>query len=251
MKKVIIVDDETHCSDRLQRLIADYAPDKITVAAVCASVDDAYQAITAHKPDFIFLDVQINELTGFDLLKRFDRIDFEVVFATAYEQYAVQAFKVSAVDYLLKPVDPDDFAEMLLRLDHKLQSRTPRENLEIAADNYKNLKNGKLTIATNDGREIFDIPDIMHCEAVGNYTLFNFKSRKPHKDSRTLKRYEEVLAKQGFFRIHNAHLVNLDYIKKFENGRNSTVLLKDGTRLPVSTRRKDAFLERLRDFSSS
>lgn len=250
MRKVIIVDDEKHCSDRIEMLVANYAPSDLEIMAVCSDVDSAYEAIQKHHPDFIFLDVQINEQTGFDLLDRFDTIDFGVVFATAYEQYAIQAFKVSAVDYLLKPVDPDDFIETLSRIDQRLGSQQSVTDLEVAADNFHHLKHGKLTIATNDGKEIFDIPDIVHCEAAGNYTIFNFKNRKPLKDSRTLKRYDEVLSKHGFFRIHSAHLVNLDYVKRFDNGKNSFVVLKSNEKLPVSTRRKDDFLNALAAYSS-
>lgn len=250
MKKVIIVDDEQHCSDRLQKMISDYAPNDIEVLAVCSDIDSAYTAILQSRPDFIFLDVQINEQTGFDLLAKFDRIEFGVVFVTAYEKYAIQAFRVSAVDYLLKPIDPDDFLETLARLNALPDPPQSTKNLEVAADNFEHLKHGKLTIATHDGKEIFDISDIIHCEAVGNYTMFNFRNRKPLKDSRTLKRYDEILTKHGFFRIHNAHLINLFDVKRFENGKNSFVMLKNNDKLPVSTRRKDGFLKRLAEFLS-
>ena len=245
MIKAIIIDDEAHCINRLQTLVRDYCADEVTVLESSNDIDSAYEAITRLKPDFIFLDVQIHDQTGFDLLKRFDNIDFEVVFATAYEQYAVQAFKFSAADYLLKPVDPDDLVETITRIRQRIEANEARKNLEVISDNFNNLKHGKLTIPTSDGKEIFDIPDIIHCEAAGNYTIFNFKNRKPLKDSRTLKKYDEILVKYGFFRIHSAHLVNLDYVKRFENGKNSFVVMKDNLKIPVSTRRKEEFLKRL------
>lgn len=245
MIKAIIIDDEPHCINRLRTLIGDYCINDVAVIGWCSDIDSAYEHILLLKPDCIFLDIQIHDRTGFDLLRRFDVIDFAVVFATAYEQYAVQAFKFSAVDYLLKPVDPDDLTETVQRIKQKLSDHQVRKNLEIAADNYQNLKNGKLTIPTLDGKEIFDIPDITHCEASGNYTIFNFNNRKPLKDSRTLKRYDEILIKHGFYRIHSSHLINLSYIKRVENGRNSFVVMQDNHKIPISTRKKEDFMKRL------
>lgn len=250
MIKAIIIDDEAHCISRIQRLVADYAPDRIAIIDTCSDVDSAYRSITANDPDCIFLDVQIHDRTGFDLLKKFDKIDFSVVFATAYEQYAIQAFRFSAIDYLLKPVDPDDFVQTVARLSQRTTSEQTAVSFELASDHFHNLKNGKLAVATAEGKEIFDIPDIIHCEAAGNYTIFNFRNRKPLKDSRTLKKYDEILTKHRFFRIHSAHLVNLDYVKRFENGKNGFVVLKDNTKLPVSTRRKEDFLRCLAEMSS-
>ncbi len=250
MIRALIIDDEAHCVNRIQRLVTDYASGKIQIVGTCSDIDSAYSAIIAQKPDCIFLDVQIHDKTGFDLLKRFDRIDFRVVFATAYEQYAILAFRFSAIDYLLKPVDPDDFVQTVERL-AQTTDVNPSGSYELASDHFHNLKQGKLTIATSDGKEIFDIPDIVHCEAAGNYTIFNFRNRKPLKDSRTLKKYDEILTRHGFFRIHNSHLVNLFDVKRFENGKNSFVLLKNNDKLPVSTRRKDAFLKRLAEISTA
>ena len=250
MIRAIIIDDEAHCTSRIERLVADYAPGLIEIVDTAPDIDAAYTAINVHKPDCIFLDVQIHDQTGFDLLKRFEKIDFQVVFATAYEQYAIQAFRFSAIDYLLKPVDPDDFVQTVERLSQRTTAEPSTGAFEIASDHFQNLKNGKLTVATSEGKEIFDIPDIVHCEAAGNYTIFTFKNRKPLKDSRTLKKFDEILTKHGFFRIHSAHLVNLDYVKRFENGKNSFVVLKDNSKLPVSTRRKDDFLQRLAELSA-
>jgi two-component system LytT family response regulator len=249
MMTAIIVDDEAHCVNRIRNLVTDYCPNEITILESCSDIDSAYEAIVRLSPRFIFLDVQIHEATGFDLLRRFETVDFEVVFATAYEKYAIEAFKFSAADYLLKPIDPDDFIAMIEKLKHRIAGNEAIKNLEIVVDNFHNLKHGKLTIPTLEGKEIFDIAGIIHCEAVGNYTLFNFRNRKPLKDSRTLKRYAEILTRHGFFRIHNSHLINLDDVKRFENGKNSFVVLKNNEKLPVSTRRKEDFLKRLAEIS--
>lgn len=245
--KAIIIDDEAHCSDRLQQLLHDYCQGEVEILAVCSDVDSGEKAIREKHPDFIFLDIQIHDKTGFDLLKRFDKIDFRVVFTTAFENYALQAIKFAATDYLLKPVDPDDLKVALEKL-HKESDRTPEQNsFQLLQENIQNMRSQNRRIAVPTQTQILFIPidDIMRCESDVNYTYLHLKDKRKILVSRTLKNFEALLAPYNFFRVHNSHLVNLDYVKSYNRGKGGYVVLDDDTPIEVSSRRKDEFLQRL------
>lgn len=243
--KTILVDDEPHCISRMKMLLNDYCLNEISIVDTCMDIDSAEKSILKHKPQLVFLDVQINDKTGFDLLKRFEKIDFKVVFATAYERYALEAIKFSAVDYLLKPIDPDDLIATVQKLKNETAENENGTGYDLLFENLQSLKNRKIAVPTQT--EILFIPmdDIIHCKSDVNYTTIFLKSGKSIFVAKTLKSFESLLSPHHFFRIHNSHLVNLNCIKSYIKGKGGYVILDDGTSIDVSVRRKEEFLEKL------
>lgn len=247
MIKAIIIDDEKHCIDRLENLLKDFCQE-VKILEKCFDVDTAYEKIKTLKPDVIFLDVQIHDATGFDLLRKFDKIDFEIIFMTAFEHYAVQAFRFSALDYLLKPIDSDDLISAVEKLKTKIQGQnSSTDNFELLLQNFYNLrqKNKKITVPTIYGFEMISTQDILYCKSDVNYTTLFLKDQKSFTVARTLKEFESVLAQYDFFRINNSYVVNLDYIRSYNKGKGGFVKLENGVEIEVSSRRKDDFLIRL------
>ena len=247
MIKAIIIDDEKHCIDRLENLLKDFCQE-VKILEKCFDVDTAYEKIKTLKPDVIFLDIQINEVTGFDLLKKFEKVDFEIIFMTAFEHYAVQAFRFSALDYLLKPIDSDDLISAVEKLKTKIQGQnSSTDNFELLLQNFNNLrqKNKKITVPTIYGFEMISTQDILYCKSDVNYTTLFLKDKKNFTVARTLKEFESVLSQYDFFRINNSYVVNLDYIKSYNKGKGGFVKLENGVEIEVSSRRKDDFLVRL------
>lgn len=246
MIKAIIIDDEKHCIDRLENLLKDFCQE-VKILEKCFDVNTAYEKIKTLKPDVIFLDIQINEVTGFDLLKKFEKVDFEIIFMTAFEQYAVQAFRFSALDYLLKPVDADDLVGAVEKLKNKLGKKNTSENLELLLQNFNNFKqkNKKITIHTMHGFEVIAAQDILYCKSDVNYTTLFLKDEKMLTVARTLKEFEAVLTQYNFYRINNSYLVNLEYIKSYNKGKGGFIKLESGAEIEVSSRRKEEFLRQL------
>lgn len=246
MITAIIVDDEAHCISRLNNLLEQYCSD-VRVLANCSNIETAYDTIQELKPDAVFMDVQLNDTTGFDLLKMFDRVTFDVVFTTAFERYAVQAFKFAAVDYLLKPIDPDELVATVRRLQNSTEKNSSSEHFAALANNLKTAlqQNKKIHIPTINGFEILAVQDIIRCQSDVNYTTIYIKGSKPIVVAKTLKSFEDLLAPFNFFRVHNSHLVNLSCIKSYNKGKGGYLKLDDNTEIEVSTRRKDEFLLRL------
>lgn len=247
MINAIIIDDEQHCIDRLKGILqSDYA-NSVNLSGVFSSVVEGYKAINDLKPDLVFLDIQIREKTGFDLLREIGKINFEVIFTTAYDKFAVQAFKFSALDYLLKPVDKNDLKLALDKFKARVEKRATVNRLDVLLDNM-NLANGiskRIIVPTTGGFEIFEISEIVRCQSDINYTTLYLNNKQKLVVAKTLKEFEEMLADHGFFRIHNSHLVNMAYIKSYIKGKGGSVILTDGMEIEVSTRRKDDFLKKL------
>ena len=246
MIKAIIIDDEQHCIDRIVALLK---PFKNTVEIIesCTTVSAGIEAIESLKPDAVFLDVQIHDKTGFDVLKAIKHPAFEVIFTTAFEFYAVQAFKFSAMDYLLKPIDEDDFRLAIDKVSTKLEAKDFSKKITALLNNISKTDiQKKITIPTVDGLEFLEVSDIVRCEADINYTTIFTKDRHKLMVSKTLKYFEALLVNCNFFRVHNSHLINLDYIKKYSKGKGGYVTLTDDSVIEVSTRRKDDFLKAIR-----
>lgn len=243
--KAIIVDDEKHCRESLQSMLQMYCPD-ILIAAVCADAMAAITAIETYKPDIVFLDIEMPRMNAFDLLQKITRIDFEIIFTTAYDQYAIRAIKCSALDYLLKPVDAEELKGAIEKLKSRPRHHMEREQLQQVVTNLSDTAQNdfKLIIATLDGN-YFLLPDeIIYCEGNDNYTHFHLTKGRKLVSAKTLKEYEEMLTEQGFLRIHKSYLVNLKFAVKFSKA-NSTLILQDYTTLEVSRRKKDAVINAL------
>src|SRR6478609_313530 len=245
MIRSVIVDDELKSRESLKILLEDFC-EGVEVAALCQSVDESIEAIQQHNPDVVFLDIQLQRETGFDLLTRLKHFDFNVIFTTAYSEYAIKAFKFSAIDYLLKPIDIEELKRSLSKLEKKMGS-TITERLQQLMQNMRSESAGnfKLALPTMDGLIFVKVKNILYCEASSNYTEITMEDNKKYVVSRTLKEYEDLLGDQDFFRIHHSTLINLNAIKKYVRGDGGYVVMSNDKSLDVSKRKKEAFLSRI------
>jgi len=245
MLKSLIIDDELKSRESLRILIQDFC-ENVEVCALCQNVAEGIKAIEQYKPDVIFLDIQMQRETGFDLLNKVGEINFEVIFTTAYSEYAIKAFKFSAIDYLLKPIDIEELNAALKKVEKKLGGSISGR-LKQLMDNLKtgNVENFKLALPTSDGLIFIKVNEIVYCEASSNYTQIFMEDGKKHIVSRTLKEYEDMLIDNNFFRIHHSYLINLNLIKKYVRGDGGYVIMSNDISLDVSKRKKDAFLDRI------
>jgi len=245
MVRCIVVDDEFKSRESLKILLEDFCGNA-NVLALCQNVEEGVIAIKEHNPDVVFLDIQMQSETGFDLLTKVKPINFEVIFTTAHSDYAIKAFKFSAIDYLLKPIDIEELKKAVEKVERKLNFNISAR-LEQLVQNLKPTsgQNHKLALPTLDGLIFVKIVDIIYCEASSNYTQIFTHDGKKHVVSRTLKEYEELLADHDFFRIHNSFLINLNSIKKYVRGEGGYVIMTNDVSLDVSKRKKGAFLSKL------
>lgn len=249
MITAVIVDDEQHCIDRLQSLLQQYFKQSIAVVAACNTVEEGVAAIKAMQPQLVFLDVQVHDKTGFDLLHQLTPVNFAVIFTTAYEKYAVQAFKFSAVDYLLKPIDIDDLRMAVEKAVGAINLKQTAAKLDVLFSNMQQQENQhrRICIPVSTGLIFLQVNDIIRCESNINYTTLYTNDKKKIVAAKTLKEFEEMLADSNFCRVHNSHLVNLACISSYNKGKGGggSITLFDGSEVEVSTRRKDEFLKRI------
>ena len=213
--------------------------------ALCGNIAEATEAVKLHAPDVVFLDIQLQRETGFDLLTKLKEINFEVIFTTAYTEYAIKAFKFSAIDYLLKPIDIEELKKAVARVEKRVSNNITGRLTQLV----QNLKQGssenyKIALPTLDGLVFVKINDILYCEASSNYTQI-FTSEEKYLVSKTLKEYDDLLSDHNFFRIHNSYLININSIKKYVKGDGGYVVLNNNTSLDVSKRKKEAFLNKI------
>ena len=244
MIKSLIVEDKKGSIELLKWLLKEHCPE-IKQVETAISVREAIPAIHSFEPDLVFLDIQMPHESGFDLLTTIDKWTFEVVFTTAYNEFAIQAIRFSALDYLLKPVDAGELVKAIERFKVKRIYAPGGEEL------YKNFirnissKNKRLALPGVTDIKYVKVEDIIRLEADRNYTRFYFSDRKEFLASKTLKEYEEMLDECGFLRIHRTHLINSLYIKEYE--RDGTLILKDGSKVEVARRKKEQFLKFLKE----
>lgn len=242
MIRTVIVDDEQHCIDSLKRLIERYASN-LEIVATSRSVETALVKTKALQPALVFLDIEINNQTGFDFLESLGAYNFHVIFTTAFNEYAIKAFKYSAMDYLLKPIDKDDFIDSVSRLEKRISPLNSTQQIKILLDNLKKENHKKtINIPTTNGFEILAIENIIHCKADTSYTYIYTKN-ETLLVSKPIKHFETLLADANFFRVHNSHLININHIKSYTKGKGGFVTLSNTDTIPVSTRRKEAFLK--------
>lgn len=246
MLRAIIVDDEPKSCDTLSTMIAEFV-DGVTVVAVENGVQSAIKSINQHKPDIVFLDIEMNSETGFDLLTQMPSIDFEVVFTTAFEQYALKAIKFAALDYLLKPIDIGELEESVEKVKEKRKSKDLNQGLEALMANLKSTSSSQHQIAlpSSDGLLFVHVTDIIYCQADGPYTYFYLKDGSKVTVSKNLKEYEELLEDHYFFRVHKSYLINLKEMKRYVKGDGGYVIMSNDKEVDVSKRKKESFMSAL------
>lgn len=247
MIKAIVIDDEELGRSVLKNLIQKYCPE-ISVVGEASNIKEAKKVISETNPSLVFLDIEMPGGSGFDLLEQLKGSDFSVIFTTAYNQYAVKAFRYSAADYLLKPINIDELLIAVKKVMNPISKKTMQSSMDHLMDSYNNQgvsKNNKLALPTQEGLVFIDINDIVRCEADGKYTHCYILGGKKLYSTRSLKDFEEQLTPRGFCRIHHAHLVNLNHIKNYVKGEGGQVLMVNGDSVIVSKRKKEEFLNRL------
>ncbi|MCG8574702.1 MAG: LytTR family DNA-binding domain-containing protein [Flavobacteriales bacterium] len=249
MIRTVIIDDENPARRLLLGMLDRLPNSPIKVVGEADDVNSGVEVIQKTKPDVIFLDVQMHEGTGFDLLQKIENVDFEVVFTTAYNQYAIQAFQFSAFGYLLKPMKLDELKVVVDRLENHLQALKEGANnrVKVLMENYQDeRKIKKLIINHMKGFDVSLVEDIIRLEGDGNYTNFILTGNRKIMTSTTLGEYEELLYEHGFYRIHQSTIVNLRHITKYYKGVGGKVQMTDGEKFNVSRYRKAGFLEQFK-----
>lgn len=242
--RTIIIDDEKNARDTIRGMFEMLADD-VDIVAEADGVTSGKTAIEKYNPDLVVLDIRMKDGTGFDMLRKLTNYNFALVFLTAHDDHALEAFRFSAVDYLLKPVYPDD----LLRTIEKVrQQRIPfRDALNVLLENMQKYSAAprKIALKTVDAIHFINTDDIIHCASADNYTRFFIKNRKPLMISQSLKTFDEMFEPLGFLRIHQSHLINLAHISKIDRKGGFQVEMSDGSTIPVAVRKKDLLVSRL------
>lgn len=245
MIKAVIIDDEINNQELISNLLKSYA-ENVQVVGLANSVDSAYKAIHEHHPDLIFLDIQMPDGTGFDLLKKFDKINFKIIFVTAHQEFAIEAFKYSALDYLLKPLSPANLLAAVKKAEETMGEDELNTKLKILLNNIaepiKNKK--KIVLKTMERIYSVDLDDIIRFESDGGYTKVYLTDGKRIMVSKTMKEFDDLLLDAGFLRVHHSHLINMNHLFCFEKTEGH-VVMKDDSIVPVSNRKKDQLLELL------
>lgn len=247
MTKAIIIDDESRSRETLREMLKLYCPD-VEVVSEGMDVQSGLSAIRTHNPDLVFLDIKMPDGSGFDLLRQLMPINFKLIFITAYEEYAIKAFKFNAVDYITKPVDPDELQQAVEKATRTLDAENINVRLKQMLDDYSksgNSENRRLILKTSEAIHILDTEDIIRCESDSNYTIFTMSNQEKIMTSKSIKEYADFLEERNFFRVHQSHLINLDYLKRFKNDE-LICILKDNAEVPVSFRKKNELLRILK-----
>lgn len=252
--RALIIDDEQHCIEALQILIQKYCPE-VEIAGTCKDGVCGISLIEETEPDVVFLDIAMPKMNGFEMLSQIENISFEIIFTTAYDNYAIKAFKVSAIDYLLKPIDRKELLEavklvkenIFLKSQANIASRN-KEQLNTLLDNISSRNEAfpNLAIPTIEGLEFIKVDDILYVTGEGNYSHIHLKDKAPILISKTIKYIEDRIEGHHFMRIHNSNLVNLKEIIKYIKGAGGQVVMSDNKLLPVSRAKKDELLQLLR-----
>jgi len=244
--KAVIVDDEASNRENLQQLLGTYAPD-VEICALADDVETGLKAIKTTRPQLVFLDIQLHNRSGFDLLKQLDEISFEIIFVTAYNQYGIQAVKFAALDYLLKPIDVDELVTAVEKARKTILLKQKNERLGYLLEYLKSDNQASPRIALPLFNEIryINLGDIVRCEADNTYTKFILNSSEQILVSKTLKEYAGMLTNHNFLRTHQSHLVNTAFIKSWLREDGGSLLLNDGTKIPVSKPNRDKIKEML------
>ncbi len=242
--KAVIIDDMARARKYLEGMIQKYFPE-VEIAGMADNISSGAKLIREQKPDLVFLDVEMPGGSGFELFDQLDTIDFEVIFTTAHDQYAIQAFRYSALDYLLKPLKKDDLGSAIRKAIERKSTQAQTDNLRVLLENLKQPQahKQKLILPGVDGFTVVRMEEIIRIEAVSNYSKFHLLNSQPIMVSKNLGEYEKLLPQTDFIRIHKSHLINIHHVRKFARGSARFVIMADDAKLEVSKRKKDEFLD--------
>lgn len=252
MITAILIDDDANLRNGLKSMLQLYAPE-IDIIGEADSVKTGVLIIQALQPQIVFMDIQLGDGNGFDILEQLaqknGKATTNVVFVTAYEEYAIKAFRFSALDFLLKPIDPEELLKVIEKIKKVVEKSDNYAHIDLLLENIRKKVDTfkRIALSTSEGIHLFEISDIIRCESEDNYTKFIIKNSKPILISKTLKEYEELLGEHGFERIHQSHLINLNYLKSYIKKDGGYVVMADNSNLPISQRKKDRLQELLKN----
>ncbi|WP_396590832.1 LytR/AlgR family response regulator transcription factor [Allomuricauda sp. R78024] len=241
--KVVIVEDEKHSRETLKKLLEEFCED-VKIIATASSVNEAVKVLSVFSPDIVFLDIELQPGVGFDVLNQIKEPNFEIIFTTAFEKYAIKAIKFSSLDYLLKPIDLDELQQAIEKARNRLDKSVSRQQIETLIQNLsqENPRQEKICLATTSGMEFISIEDIIVCKADGSYTSFILKNKNPLLVSKHLKEYENLLADQQFMRVHNSYLINLKEVKKYIKSDGGYIIMSNDMHVSISPRKKEELI---------
>lgn len=247
MINAILVDDEERARNTLSLLLKEFCPN-IQIIAKCENVLEAVESIKSNQPDLVFLDIEMPNYNGFELFDLIEEVNFETIFVTAYDHYAIKAFEVSAIDYLLKPVEIESLQKAIDKVDRKVSGKF-KEQVSILKNIYKGEDVKKIAIPLSDGLSFFDINDIILFAADGAYTNVFFKNKSKVLVSKRLKFFEDILENRNiFFRAHRSSMINVNYLKKYHKGQ-STIQMDNDVEIQIARERKNEFEKLLKDLN--
>lgn len=244
MIRAVIIDDEPNAVGLLALRLSQHCPN-VEVVASCTNSNKGVQAILDHRPDLVFLDIEMPQLNGFQVLEAVAGVSFALVFVTAYDKFALKAFRYSAVDYLLKPIDTQELIQAVQRVEK--HQKTAPEQFEHLKQQFSNLGKSlpdRIALPYQNGVAFVDMKDILYCESDDNYTKFHLSDGQHYLATKSLRDIQDLLEERDFLRVHRQYLINLSHIKKFVKGEGSYVVMSNQQTIPVSRAQKDRLMER-------
>jgi len=245
MLKAIVVDDETYCCEILAAMLESDCPG-VEITSICHNAKEALTAIRQHVPDLVFLDVEMPNMNGFEMLEQLPSINFHLIFTTSYDQYALKAIRFSALDYLLKPIDREELQKAVQKVKERIQAPFPQQ-LEILLEKIRQPAKliNKIALPTMEGLQMINVDNIISCKSNDNYSNIQLRNGKKMLVTRTLKEMEEILEQYFFIRVHRFYIVNLNEIEKYVKGEGGYLVMSDGTTIDVARNKKEVLLRKL------
>lgn len=244
MIRTIVIDDEVKARETIRNMLNTYCPD-IKIIGTAGSVNEGVKLLNKTSVDLVFLDIKMGDGTGFDLLRKLNDIKFFVIFITAFEEFAIRAIKFSALDYILKPLDPDELISAVEKAKEAIEKENISLRLKALFENLDmlNSKSKKIVLKTTGSVHIVSIADIIRCESEKNYTHFHIVGMEKITVSKTLKDFSEMLNDFGFYRLHQSHLINLTHVKRYDKEEGGSLVMADDSLVPVSYRKKEELMK--------
>ena len=244
MIKTIIIDDEVKARETIANMLQTYCSD-IEVIGMAGSVKEGVKVLAKKKPDLVFLDIKMGDGTGFDLLRKLKEVNFMLIFITAFEEFAIRAIKFSALDYILKPLDPDELVNAVEKAKFAIEKENVSMRLEALYENLDvlNSNSKKIVLKTTSSVHIVNITDIIRCESEKNYTHFFTIDQEKITVSKTLKEFNELLMDYSFYRVHQSHLVNMAHVRRYDKQDGGHLVMDDNSTVPVSFRKKEDLMK--------